>query len=81
MPGSCELTPYIFGAGLNGTTGISTGLGNVTTDVDMSFSDVLDNLDSGFMMMFEARKDLWSFGIDGVYFKIKNEVAKSWAGL
>jgi opacity protein-like surface antigen len=75
-----ELTPYLFGAGLNGTTGISTGLGNVTTDIDMSFGDVLDNFDSGFMMMFEARKDQWSFGIDGVYFKLKNEAAKSWTG-
>lgn len=71
-----ELTPYMLGAGLNGTTGV----GHVTADIDMSFGDILDNLDSGFMMMFEARKNSWSFGMDGVYFKLKNEVAQSWNG-
>jgi hypothetical protein len=47
-----QVTPYLFGAALSGTTGI----GNVTADVDLSFGDILDNLDSGFMAMLEARK-------------------------
>ena len=71
-----ELTPYLFGAGLNGTTGFS----RVTADVDMSFGDVLNNLDSGFMGLGEARKGLWSFALEGVYFKLKGEGAKSWDG-
>jgi hypothetical protein len=40
-----EITPYILGAGLNGTVGI----GGVTADVDVSFSDLLENLDAGFL--------------------------------
>jgi hypothetical protein len=71
-----ELTPYILGAGLNGKTGI----GGVTADVDASFGDILENLDSGFMALFEARQGKWFFGFEGIYFKIKDEGAKSWQG-
>jgi opacity protein-like surface antigen len=71
-----EITPYLFGAGMNGKTGI----GSVTSNVDMSFSDILNNLDSGLMALFEARKGPWSFAAEGVYFKLKNEASKSWQG-
>lgn len=71
-----EVTPYLFGAGLNGTTGI----GPVTSNVDVSFKDLLENLDSGFMALFEARKGQWMFGVEGVYFKLKDEGVKSWQG-
>jgi len=71
-----ELTPYILGAGLNGTTGI----GSVTAHVDVSFSDLLENLDSGFMALFEARKGRWTFGAEGIYFKLKGEGTDSWRG-
>ena len=71
-----EVTPYLFGASLAGTTGTS----NVRAQVDMSFDDILDNLDSGFMAMFEARKGKWGFGFDGVYFKLKDETARTWQG-
>lgn len=71
-----EITPYLFGAGLNGTT----GSGGVSTDVDMSFSDILANLDSGFMALFEARKGQWTFGLEGVYFKLKDEHTSAWQG-
>lgn len=75
-----ELTPYLFGAGLNGTTGVRTGLGSVTSDINLSFSDLLENLDSGFMALFVASKGQWSFGVEGVYFKLKDEGAKTWQG-
>jgi opacity protein-like surface antigen len=71
-----ELTPYLLGAGLQGTTGV----GSVTSDIDSSFSDILENLDAGFMAMFLASKGRWTFGVDGVYFKLKNEGANSWQG-
>jgi opacity protein-like surface antigen len=71
-----EFTPYLFGAALSGTTGIS----RVTADVDVSFGDILENLDSGFMAMFEARKGPWGFGFDGVYFRLKDDKSKSWQG-
>jgi len=71
-----EITPYVLGAGLNGTVGI----GSVTADVKLSFSDLLENLDSGFMALFEARKGRWTFGVEGIYFKLKGEGADSWQG-
>lgn len=75
-----EFTPYLFGASLDGKTGVSTGLGDVTADVDMSFDDILENLDSGFMALFEARKGPWMYAVEGVYFKLKDERARSWQG-
>jgi hypothetical protein len=71
-----EFTPYFFAAGLNG----KTGKNGVTADVDMSFDEILDNLDSGFMGIFESRKGPWSFAFEGVYFKMKDEKASSWEG-
>lgn len=71
-----EITPYIFAAGMNGKTGI----GPVTANVDMSFDAIRKNLDQGFMALFEARKGSWTYGLEGVYFKLKDEGTKSWQG-
>jgi hypothetical protein len=71
-----EVTPYIFGVALSGTTGASS----VTADVDMSFGDILDNLDSAFMGMIEARKGPWGFVFDGMYSRLENEKTRSWQG-
>jgi opacity protein-like surface antigen len=71
-----EITPYLFAAGMSGKTGI----GSVTANVDMSFDDIRKNLDQGFMALFEARKGPWTYGLEGVYFKLKDEGAKSWDG-
>jgi hypothetical protein len=75
-----EITPYLFGAGLDGKVGVATGIGDVTADVDASFSELLENLDSGFMALFEARKGKWMYAFEGVYFKLKDERASSWQG-
>jgi opacity protein-like surface antigen len=71
-----EVTPYLYGSALGGTTGV----GGVTADIDLSFGDILENLDSGFMMMFEARKGPWGLGFDGVYFRLKDQKTSSWQG-
>jgi hypothetical protein len=71
-----EITPYLFAAGMNGKTGI----GPVTSNVAMSFDDIRKNLDRGFMALFEARKGPWTYGLEGVYFKLKDEGARSWQG-
>ena len=71
-----EFTPYLFGSALTGTTGAA----GVTADVDVSFGDILENLDSGFMAMFEARKGPWGFALDGVYFRLKDQKTDSWQG-
>lgn len=71
-----EVTPYILTAGLEGDAGVR----GVTTDIDMSISDVLDELQSGFMGLFTAQKGPWSYGLEGVYFKLEDEGAKSVTG-
>ena len=71
-----EFTPYVFGSSLSGTTGV----GRVTAEVDASFGDIVENLDSGFMAMFEARKGPWGLLFDGVYFKLKDQKTSSWQG-
>ena len=71
-----EVTPYVFGAGLRGTTGV----GQVSADVDSSFGDIMKHFDSGFMAAAEARKGSWGFAFDGVYFRLKDQGTRSWQG-
>jgi opacity protein-like surface antigen len=73
-----EVTPYFLAAGLDGEIGVR----GVTTDIDMSFSDIWDDLDAGFMGLVSAQKDRWIFNFEGVYFKISDQGSKSvtWNG-
>lgn len=71
-----EVTPYIFGSALSGTTGIK----GVEADLDMSFSDILENLDGGFMGLFTARQGRWKYNFEAVYFKLKTDDTKSISG-
>jgi hypothetical protein len=52
-------------------------VGNVATDVDISFSDILDNLDVGFMGFVEHRRGNWSFIGDAAYLKVSAEKTTS----
>src|SRR5512134_2841743 len=58
-----EVAPYLWGAALDGTSGV----GNVVADVDSSFSDILDNLEMGFMGAYRASRDEYSVTVDTVY--------------
>lgn len=72
-----EITPYLFGSALSGTAGVA----NVSQGrCRLSFGDILENLDSGFMAMFEARNGAWGFGFDGMYFRLKDQKTRSWQG-
>lgn len=71
-----EITPYVFGAGLRGTTGV----GQVKADIDSSFGDILKHFDSGLMAAAEARKGPWVLAFDGVYFRLKDQGTRSWEG-
>jgi opacity protein-like surface antigen len=71
-----EVTPYMLFAGMDGTLGIR----DHTADVDMSFSDIWDSLDAGFMGLFTARKGPWMFGLEGVYMKLDGEKGSSFTG-
>jgi hypothetical protein len=62
---SWELTvaPYLMGAAIDGTTLIK----GQSLDVDVSASDIFDNLDLGLMGMAAARKGHWGVVVDAVY--------------
>ncbi len=62
---------YLWGAGLDGTV----TMGNTATEVDMSFGDILDNLDAGAQARFETRKDRWSILSDFIYMDLGHEAA------
>ena len=64
-----EATPYLWSAAMRG----DTQAGNLPlTHVDMSFGDILQNLDAGFMGAFEARKGRWGFLLDAIYMKVSD---------
>lgn len=54
---------YVWGASIEGEAANGA-------PIDMSFSDILDNLDMTFMGTFFAQKNKWTFGLDAIYLKI-----------
>ena len=58
-----EVAPYMWGAAMSGTTAV----GPLEADVDASFSDILDNLEMGFMGSYRATRDRLSVTVDGIY--------------
>jgi len=60
------IAPYLWGAGIRG----KTASGN---EVDVSFNDLFDNLNSSFMGTFEARKDKWLVSTDLVYLDVSGD--------
>jgi hypothetical protein len=74
-----ELAPYLWGSAMEGTTGI----GGVTADVDLSFSDILDNLEMGFMGMYRGTRDRFSITADTIFMGLgatqrsRNDLAKA----
>jgi hypothetical protein len=57
------MAPYFMGAGMNGTSAVA----GQELKVDMSFSDLLDNLQFGAMGLVVARKGNWGFGGDAIW--------------
>jgi hypothetical protein len=53
----------MLGASMDGKTGVGT----FVADTDVSFSDILENLEMGFMGRARASRDVWSFGTDIIY--------------
>lgn len=72
-----DFTPYIWGAGMSGDV---QGGALPKVSVDMSFSDILDNLDAGLMGAFEARKGRWGVLFDAIYMKLDDSGTASRAG-
>jgi hypothetical protein len=61
------VAPYIWASGMEGSISFE---GTPELPVDIPFSTIWDNLDLGFALHFEGRKDRWGFGLDGMYFKV-----------
>lgn len=66
-----RLTPYVWGAGLEG----EVGKFGRRADVSKSFSDVLEGLDAGAMLVFEARRGRYGVFSDLLYVSL-SESAK-----
>jgi hypothetical protein len=64
------LTPFLWAPGMDGTV----GLAGRELDFEVSASDLLENLDFGFMTNFEARKARWSVGVDYFYADLGKDV-------
>ena len=68
-----EVGMYAFMFGIEG----DATLGNVTSEMDVSISDIFDNLDMGFMGVAEHRRGKWSFIGDVAYLKLSAEKTRS----
>lgn len=55
--------PYLLLPAMNGDVAVN----GIPVDVSVSPGDILDNLDFGMMLYFEATKDKWSFSFDLLY--------------
>jgi hypothetical protein len=60
------IAPYIFGSAMNGTTVVA----GQELKVDMSFGDILDNLQFGAMGIVIARKGNWGVGGDAIWMSL-----------
>jgi opacity protein-like surface antigen len=58
-----EFAPYVWGSAMEGTVGI----GPVSAEAEMSFSDILDDLEFGFMGAYRASRDRYSIAVDAIY--------------
>lgn len=57
---------YLWGADISGNTASGT-------KVDVSFKDLFDSLNAGFMGAFQARKDKWLVITDLIYLDVSND--------
>lgn len=65
------LTLYGWAAAMSGTVGVR----GVSANVDVPFSDILDNLKMGAMLNYVGRGDKFVTGLDVVYMKLGSDVA------
>ncbi|MFT5790181.1 MAG: opacity protein-like surface antigen [Shewanella sp.] len=75
-----EISPYLWLVNQQGQTGYVDENGiPVVVDMDMSFSDIFENLDSAALLNFQANKGGWQFWIDLVYMKLKYDTKVDFA--
>jgi opacity protein-like surface antigen len=72
-----ELAPYFWGASMDGTVGAGA---LPPTGVEMGSSEILENLDAGLMLAFEARKNRWGLLLDAIYLKLEHQATATRTG-
>jgi hypothetical protein len=65
------VTPYLWASGIDGQVGVL----DRTVDVDISFSDILDNLDGALMLAGSAWRGRWGGALDFLWIKLSNQRA------
>ena len=65
-----EITPYIWVAGLDGSTVVDGVSSNIENDYEFF---ILENLDVAGAVAFEARKNRWASLLDGLYVKYSDD--------
>jgi hypothetical protein len=68
--------PYIWGTAIDGTLEADS----VSTDVDVSFSDIWDALDIAALGAFEARRGKLSLTTNVIYMKLSTDESKAFGG-
>ena len=67
------IAPYLVAAGMDGSITVK----GIEADVDVPFSDIIDNLDFAAMVHFDMRNDRWVLSSDLFYVDLEgsNDVA------
>ena len=58
--------PYLLFPGMNG----EIAMRGIPVEVDLSTSDIFENLDFGMMLYFEAANDKWALTFDALYMNL-----------
>src|SRR5918995_6886904 len=62
-------TPHLWASGLTGNVGV----GGLITEVSLSFSDIMDQMDIGVMGLLEARRNPWVLRADVFFVNLGDE--------
>lgn len=72
-----SLTPYLWATGLDGTIGVGTeDDGGVTVDLETSFSDIWDNLETAVPIHFEAKAPVWTLIAEVNFASLSQELGR-----
>ena len=66
-----RLTPYLWMSGMDGSQTIGTPAGPLTADLDLSFGDILDNLEAGAMLSYRGQTGRWVVMGDFIYMDLE----------
>mgnify|MGYP003675233781 CR=1 FL=1 len=65
-----QLTPYGWASGLDGAIGV----GGLSSNVDIDFSDIFENLDASLMLALDGRRDRVGFILEGFWLKLSDSI-------